>query len=239
MNERSAFFETYGASRSVRFFATFLDPEIAARYAPQILTGLVVTIVIGLAVVTTGLIAGLALAMLRAFGFRAINTIIVQVVDIFRALPPLVIILIIYFGLPSIGVVISSFVVLWLSLSAVLAAFAEEVYWAGIASIPSGQWMAARSTGLSFVQTLRYVVLPQAFRLAIPPLTNRTISITKNTALGSAIGVNEILGQSISAEAFSANATPLTLAAALYVILFIPLVIASRVLERRFGVGSR
>jgi polar amino acid transport system permease protein len=70
-------------------------------------------------------------------------------------------------------------------------------------------------------------------------LTNRTISITKNTALGSAIGVNEILGQSISAEAFSANATPLTMAAVLYVLIFIPLVIASRSLERRYGAGRR
>jgi polar amino acid transport system permease protein len=222
-----------------RFVATFLDPDVAARYAPQIFSGLLVTLAVGVAVVATGLSVGLALAALRAFGFRLVNAFLIQIVDVFRALPPLVIILIIYFGLPNVGIVIPSFVVLWLSLSAVLAAFAEEVYWAGIASIPTGQWMAARSTGLSFSQTLRYVVLPQAFRLAIPPLTNRTISITKNTALGSAIGVNEILGQSISAEAFSANATPLTLAAALYVLLFIPLVFASRALEKRYGVGRR
>ena len=80
--------------------------------------------------------------------------------------------------------------------------------------------------------------LERAVRVALPPLTNRTISITKNTALGSAIGVNEILGQATSAEAFSANATPLAIAAALYVALFIPLVIASRRLERRYSAGS-
>jgi polar amino acid transport system permease protein len=222
-----------------RFVATFLDPDVAARYAPQILYGLLVTFAIGLAVVVTGLGVGLLLAVLRAFGFRVVNVVLIQIVDMLRALPPLVIILIIYFGLPNIGVVIPSALVLWMSLSAVLAAFAEEVYWAGITSIPAGQWMAARSTGLTFVQTLRYVVLPQALRLAIPPLTNRTIAITKNTALGSAIGVNEILGQSISAEAFSGNATPLTMAAVLYVLLFIPLVVASRSLELRYGRGAR
>jgi polar amino acid transport system permease protein len=222
-----------------RFVATFFDLDVATAYAPQIFLGLVTTIAIGVAIVITGLTVGLALAVVRALRIRSVNIVLIQIVDILRALPPLVIILIIYFGLPNVGIVIPSAVVLWMSLSAVLAAFAEEVYWAGITSIPIGQWMAARSTGLTFLQTLREVILPQALRLAIPPLTNRTISITKNTALGSAIGVNEILGQSISAEAFSANATPLTMAAVLYVLLFIPLVIASRSLERRYGVRRR
>lgn len=220
-----------------RFAATFLDMDVAARYAPQILSGVLVTVAIGIAVVATGLSVGLLLAVLRAFGVRSVNFILIQVVDILRALPPLVIILLIYFGLPSIGIVIPSFLVLWMSLSAVLAAFSEEVIWAGITSIPTAQWMAARSTGLSFIQTLGYVILPQALRIALPPLTNRTIAITKNTALGSAIGVNEILGQAISAEAFSANATPLAIAAVLYVLLFIPLVVASRSLERRYSAG--
>jgi len=222
-----------------RFAATFLDLDVATRYAPQLLAGLLVTLAVGLAVIATGLGVGLALAVLRAFAIRPVNFVMIQVVDIFRALPPLVIILIIYFGFPSIGIVIPSFVVLWLSLSAVLAAFSEEVFWAGITAIPAGQWMAARSTGLSFPQTLGWVILPQALRIALPPLTSRTIAITKNTALGSAIGVNEILGQATSAEAFSANATPLTMAAVLYVLLFLPLVIASRSLEHRYNVARR
>jgi polar amino acid transport system permease protein len=222
-----------------RFAATFLDLEVALRYAPQILEGLVTTIVIGLSVAATGLALGLALAVVRAFALRPLNFVIVQLVDILRALPPLVIVLVIYFGLPNVGIVIPSGVVLWMSLSAVLAAFAEETFWAGITATPPGQWMAARSTGLTFLQTLRFVVLPQAVRIAIPPLTNRTIAITKNTALGSAIGVSEILGQAMSAEAFSANATPLVIAAVLYVLIFIPLVIASHALERRHAVWRR
>ncbi len=76
-----------------------------------------------------------------------------------------------------------SFAVLWLVLSLVLAAFAEEIFWAGLISVRKGQWEAARSTGLGHGQALIHVVLPQAVRLAIPPLVNRTIAITKNTAL--------------------------------------------------------
>ena len=83
--------------------------------------------------------------------------------------------------------------------------------------MPKGQWEAARSTGLSFLGTLAYIVLPQAVRLTVPPLTNRTIAITKNTALGTVIGVPEILNQATSAQSFSGNATPLMMGAIAYV----------------------
>ena len=84
-----------------------------------------------------------------------------------------------------------------------------------------------------------FVVLPQAVRIAIPPLTNRAISITKNTSLGSAIGVSDVLGRAMTAQAFSANATPLMMAAIIYVIIFTPLVIASRLLEKNYRWGVR
>jgi polar amino acid transport system permease protein len=134
--------------------------------------------------------------------------------------------------------VLSSFTVLFLVLTLVLAAFAEEIVWAGITSTPKGQWEAARSTGLNFTQALGYVVLPQAVRMVIPPLTNRAIAITKMTALGMVIGVPDILGQATTAQSFSANASPLTLAAFAYVVIFLPLVIASRWLETRFVRGG-
>ncbi|MFB9947923.1 amino acid ABC transporter permease [Rhizobium puerariae] len=221
-----------------RFVFTFFNADIASRYWPMILDGLWVTILAGLAVVVTGIVAGMLLASLRTLGVRAIDIPIIFFVDIFRALPPLAIILVIFFGLPNVGIVLPSLVVLWISLGLVLAAFSEEVFWAGITSVPPGQWMAAQSTGMTFGQTLFSVILPQAVRLAIPPLTNRTISITKNLALGSAIGVNEILGQANSALSMSSNATPLTMGAFLYVLVFAPLIVASRLLERRYQWGG-
>src|SRR5213079_2902367 len=102
-------------------------------------------------------------------------------------------------------------------------------------AVPRGQWEAARSTGLSFLQTLRDVVLPQAVRLTIPPLTNRTIAITKNTALGAVVAVGEILYQSQRAYSFSYNPSPLLLGAAAYLILFIPVVCFGRWIEARFA----
>jgi polar amino acid transport system permease protein len=218
-----------------RFLDTFFNGPVFDRYLPAILKGMVVTIEIAILVVIAGILLGLALAVLRAFRVRAVNALIVVLVDVFRALPPLVLILLVYFGLPNVGINVPSFAVLWLVLSLVLAAFAEEIFWAGILSIPRGQWEAARSTGLGHLATLVYVVLPQAVRLAIPPLTNRTIAITKNTALGTVIGVSEILNQATAAQSFSGNATPLMMGAIAYLILFVPVVVLGRFLETRFA----
>jgi polar amino acid transport system permease protein len=107
--------------------------------------------------------------------------------------------------------------------------------WAGILSVPRGQWEAARSSGLSFSQALRLVVLPQAVRLTVAPLTSRAIVITKNTALASVVAVGEILYQAQAGYSFSYNPSPLTLGAIAYLILFVPLVWLGRWVETRFA----
>jgi polar amino acid transport system permease protein len=218
-----------------RFVDTFLNWEVMARYAPSIVEGAWITIQIAAAVVISGIAAGLALAILRAFRWRVLNLLIVLLVDVLRALPPLVVIVLFYFALPTVGIRMSAWVATWLALALILMAFAEEIFWAGILSVPKGQWEAARSTGLSFLQTLRDVVLPQAVRLTIPPLTNRTIAITKNTALGAVVALGEILYQAQTAYSFSYNPSPLVLGAAAYLILFIPVVWFGRWIETRFA----
>jgi polar amino acid transport system permease protein len=218
-----------------RFVETFFNAKVMAKYLPDILSGMVVTIELAVLIVVSGLFAGLVLALLRALAIRPLNWLIIFVVDLFRSLPPLVIIVLIYFGLPAAGVSPSGFVSTWLSLALVLMAFSEEIFWAGITSIPKGQWEASRSTGLSFGQTLINVVLPQALRLTIPPLTNRTIAITKGTALGTVVAVAEILGQASSAVSNSYNPSPLMMGAAAYLVLFLPVVVAARWIETKFA----
>ena len=167
---------------------------------------MLITVELALVVVVTGLAVGLLLALIANRRTEPLNAMIVVFVDVLRAMPPLVIVLIFYFGLPNVGLTLSSFAVLWLVLSAVLAAFAEEIFWAGILSVRRGQWDAARSTGLTFLDTLAFVVLPQTFRMVLPPLVNRTIAITKNTAFGTVIGVPELLNQATTAVSFLSNA---------------------------------
>jgi polar amino acid transport system permease protein len=217
------------------FIDTFFKPELIVRYLPDILKGMLVTIEIATLVVVAGISLGLVLSLVRSLRSRIVNVAIVLFVDVARALPPLVLVLIVYFGLPNVGVLLPSYAVLWLVLSLLLAAFAEEIFWAGILSVRKGQWEAARSTGLTYSQTLLHVILPQAVRLTVPPLTNRTIAITKNTALGTVIGVPEILNQATTAESFSFNATPLMMGAVAYLVLFVPVVIAGRYIETRFA----
>ena len=217
------------------FSDAFLNATVLSKYAPSILSGVWVTLYLSVIIVIAGTALGLVLACIRAAGLRLVNFTIIVYADIMRALPPLVLILIAYFGLPGVGVLWSSNLVLFIVLSLILAAFAEEIFWAGITSVGKGQWEAARSTGLGFAQTLVWVVLPQGVRLGLPPLTNRAIAVTKMTALGSVIGVPDILNQATTAQSFSGNASPLTLAALAYVALFLPFVLLARWLETRFA----
>src|SRR5260221_1563633 len=221
--------------RGTLFIDTFFEPALLARYLPDLLKGMVVTIEIAVLVIVAGISLGVALTVVRSLGSRLLNVLIVVFVDVARALPPLVLVLIVYFGLPNVGILLPSYAVLWLVLSLLLAAFAEEIFWAGILSVRKGQWEAARSTGLTYSQALFHAILPQAVRLTVPPLTNRTIAITKNTALGTVIGVPEILNQATTAEDFSCNATPLMMGAIAYLVLFVPVVIAGRYIETRFA----
>jgi len=213
----------------------FFNPVIAARYWPDILRGAVVTIELGVLIVVSGLLLGLALAILRALQIRPFTWLIIAFADVFRALPPLVTLVLVYFALPFIDIEISGFVATWATLALSLAAFAEETFWAGILSVDKGQWEASRSTGLTYLQTLGFVVLPQAVRMTIPSLTNRTIAITKMTAIASVVAVEEILANAATAQAYSANTTPITMAAFAYLAIFVPLVVFSRWVERRFA----
>ena len=218
-----------------RFVDVFANAAAFKEYLPSIVSGTLMTLKVALLIIVTGVFVGLLLAALRSYRSRTANFVVVIYVDVFRSLPPLVILLLVYFGLPAFGIKLSPFVALWLVLSAVLAAFAEEIFWAGIISVGKGQWDSARATGLNFSQTLLYVIIPQALRLTIPPLTNRTIAITKNSALGTVIGVPEILNEATTAQSFSGSGTPLLMGAVAYLIIFIPLVVVARRIERRYS----
>lgn len=215
--------------------SNFFELSVIARYLPDLLHGLMVTAELAAAVVVTGLLAGTALAVLRSFHVKPVNAAIIVLVDVLRALPPLMIIVVVFFGLPYLGVRLSGFFTSWLVLSLVLAAFTEELVWAGISSLVKGQWEAARSSGLTHLQAMVYVIVPQALRRVIAPLTSRVIATVKNTSLASVVGVSDLLAQASAALGYSANASPMMAAAIGYVLFLLPLVGFSRYLEVRYG----
>ncbi len=216
-----------------RFVQTFFNLNVAAQYWPDILSGVGITIGLSIVVTLTGLALGVLLAILRALQNTVLSALIIAFADIMRALPPLVILIIFYFAFPLINLSMSAFTATWLALSLVLAAYAEESIWGGILSLPRGQSEAARSTGLTWWQTMTAVILPQAFRIAMPPLTNRVIAVSKNVALGSVVALSEILNNAQSATSVAGNPTPLTMAALAYLAIFIPVMFGARRLEHR------
>mgnify|MGYP001296048789 CR=1 FL=1 len=216
----------------VRYFLNF---PLMADYWPDILRGFLVTVEMSVLTVLIGIPLGLAIAVVRLYGLRPLNWLIIFYIDVFRAIPQLVLIVLAYFALPYFGVVLSPFLATVLALSLVLSAFAEEIFWAGVNAVAKGQWEAGRSTGLTFTQTLASIILPQVVRMSIPPLTNRAIGISKGTTLGSVVAVPELLNVTSSIQANVANPTALTVGALLFLVLFLPFVRFTRWLEHAYA----
>jgi polar amino acid transport system permease protein len=214
------------------FASNFLNWSVAQDYMPELMAGMAMTLKLAIVVNICGLVAGTVLALIRSLRVGILSALVVLFADVVRALPPLMLMIVAYFGLPFLGLKLNGFAVASIVLAAVLASFTEELLWAGLAAIAKGQYEAARSTGLTFIQMMRYVVLPQAFRMILAPLTSRIIATTKNTALASVVAVPELLSQANTAQGYSGNASPLTVASIGYLIILLPMVIVARRLER-------
>ncbi len=175
------------------------------------------------------LVFGLVLAVLRSlpgpvlFPVRALATIYA---DIFRALPGILVIFMLGFGIPGLGIAgvpTDPFIYAVVALTLVYSAYVSEVYRAGIESVHPSQEAAARSLGLSRFQSLRHVVLPQAVRRVVPPLLNDFIGLQKDTVLVSFVGVVEIFRASNIKQAATFNFTPYLATALVFIVVTIPL----------------
>ena len=213
----------------------FFDFSLMSAFWPDILRGFLITVQMSILTILIGIPLGLGLAVLRLYGIRPLNWLIIFYIDFFRSIPQLVLIVLAYFALPYFGLVLEPMTATVLALAIVLSAFAEEIFWAGINAVPKGQWEAGRSTGLSFSRTLAYIILPQVVRISIPPLTNRAIGISKGTTLGSVVAVPELLNVTSSIQSNVANPTALTVGALLFLVLFLPFVRFTRWLERAYA----
>jgi polar amino acid transport system permease protein len=171
----------------------------------------------------------LVIAVMRSLPgpvFFPLRVLAVVYTDFFRGVPGLLIIVLLGFGIPTLGLPgVPNDPFFWgvVSLTLVYAAYVAEVYRAGIDSVHPSQTAAARSLGLSQVQALRYVVLPQAVRRVIPPLLNDFIGLQKDTALVSTVGVVEVFRQAQIDEAATFNFTPFLVTALFFLVITIPL----------------
>ncbi len=212
---------------------TFFNWQVLVRSFPILMRGLGNTVLLGIAAIVFGAAAGLLICLMRLYAPRPLRQLAVAYIDIFRALPILVVLILIYYALPFVGIRLSSFASAALALSLVFAAFTAEVCRAGIENIPKGQFEAAATLGLPFWLAMRKVILPQAIRVVIPPLTSNCVSVFKDTALASVVAMPDLLKQATDAQALMANPTPLIGAAIIYLAILWPLVRLVGYLENR------
>ncbi len=200
---------------------------------PALMRGVGTTILLGFASIFFGTILGLGVSLVRLYAIAPVRIAAMIYIDVFRALPMLVVLIVIYYALPFVGIRFDSWTSAILSFSLVLAAYSAEVFRAGIEAVPKGQFEAAQSLGLHFIMTLRKVVLPQAMRMVIPPTTSNFVSMFKDTSLASVVAMPELLKEAQDAQALNANPTPLIGAALIYLALLWPMVRLVAYLEER------
>lgn len=204
---------------------------------PSLAKGAVVTAQLAALSALIGLAIGVLGGLARVSRRRWLNLAALGYVTLIRAVPLLMTIMFLYYGLPVLGVQLPSLVVAVLALAITNGAYVTEIVRAGIQSIDRGQMRAARSLGMSYAMAMRRIILPQALRRVLPPLTNESITLLKNTALVSTIAISELLRAGIDAMTWKANTfSPFAGVALIYLALTLPLLALNGWLERRYRV---
>jgi polar amino acid transport system permease protein len=213
----------------------FFDIDIMVQAAPLILRGLGMTLMVCAAVVPLGLAGGLAAALAGRARSRGVRFAVTVLIDIFRAIPPLVLLIFVQAGLPFAGLRLSPFAAVCVAFFLNNSAYYGEIYRAGLDSVGAGQLEAARSTGLTAWQATAWVVIPQAVRNVLPDLVSNTVEVVKLTSLASVAALPEMLYSADMARSLTYNSSPIVLAALVYLLLLWPFVRLTSRLEHRLG----
>ena len=215
------------------FIDAFLNAEIAVAAAPILWMGFQQTLMLAALTVPLGLAAGFGFALLSTRRERWIRWPLMPVIDVFRAIPPLVLLILLYAGLPFAGLDLGAWGAVALAFLLNTGAYYAEILRAGIESVPKGQHEAARALGLRRWQVWVFVVLPQAVRNVLPDLIGNTLEVVKLTSIASVVALPELLFQARQAQSVTFNATPILVAAVAYFVLLWPFVRLLSRLENR------
>jgi polar amino acid transport system permease protein len=203
---------------------SFFNADILAQAWPILLSGLWMTVLLTVVVVPLGLAGGLVVALASSARSRLVRLASMVYVDFFRAFPPLVLLMFIAYGLPFLDIRLGAFGSVALSFLLNTSSYYGEIFRAGIESVSRGQAEAARSTGLSALGAMTYVVLPQAVRNVVPDLISNTLEVIKLTSIASVVALPELLHAAREAQALTYNATPIIAAGIIYLACLWPLV---------------
>lgn len=225
------FYKYSGASWALLGQQFFNFPRMTG-YWHILFSAFLITLKIGISCFVIVPIIGLVLAIFRSFNNRVVNTFVIAYVDIFRSIPDIVLIVLVYFALPYIGLQFDSTTAVIVALTLLYSAYATEILRAGIQAIQKIQIEAARSLGLSALHTMRLVILPQAIRIVIPPFTSLLVGILKSTAIASVAAAPELMTRGNQlANQISSN-TPIVAVSLIYLIVILPLVVLSNRMEK-------
>jgi len=201
---------------------------------PLVSGALVGTIPLALASFVLGLLIALGIALMRLSRVRVVSAIARVYISTIRGTPLLVQLFVIFYGLPSLGIKIDPWPSAIIAFALNVGGYAAEVIRAAILSVPKGQWEAGHTIGMSRAQTLRRIILPQAARVSVPPLSNTFISLVKDTSLASLILVTELFRQAEKIATFTSEFMILYLEAALvYWVVCLFLSSGQNVIEKR------
>ena len=212
----------------------FFNIEVMYKARYLLWLGLKVTLQLSFVSLFFAVLFGLFLAFLRSLKNRFLSALIIIYVDLFRALPTIVLFMLVYFTWPYFGISLPRYWSAVVALTINGAAYFEEIFRAGIEAVDVGQTEAARSLGLTFTQTMLSVVLPQAIVIVLPPATSNSLELIKTTVLASVIALPELMKQAQQAHGYFANPTPLIAAALIFLALLWPLVRLAGLLEKRY-----
>ncbi len=223
----------------MKIIEVFFNWQVFQEALPGLLVGLRLTVELGFSSILLSSLLGIAIALLRLYVPWPLRSVFIVFIDVMRAMPLLVMLILVYYALPFVGIALSPFTASLWAISLVGSAYAAEIFRAGIQAIPIGQFEAAQSLGFTPLQVMGDIVLPQAIKIVIPPLTNNAISLIKDTALASVVAMPELLKQATQQQALAANPTPLIGAALLYLLLLLPLVRLVVLFEQQSQKGER
>lgn len=207
---------------------------------PLLLRGAWVTLYLSLISTSIGMMLGLLVGVARVSRLRAIRATATVYTEVIRGTPLLMQLIVLYYGLPSVGINLEAVAAGIIGLSANSAAYVGEIFRAGIQSVGRGQREAGIASGLRRMQTMRFIILPQAFRLVLPPLTNEFVTMLKDSSLVSTLAIAELLRTGREIVAWKVNVfSPFAGVTLLYLAMTLPLTHLARYMERRIDPDRR
>ena len=209
--------------------------DFVIRIIPQMFEGSIVTAQIFFCTIILSLPLGLILSLGRVSRFKVLQSIIAFYVWIMRGTPLMLQLLFFYFALPAVGVRFDDFTAAMIAFVLNYAAYFCEIFRSGIQAIPKGQYEAAHTLGMNYVQTMRRIIMPQVFRIILPPVSNETITLVKDTSLVYVLAMNDLMRTTRYLVQRDFDITPFLVAGVFYLLATLVLTVMFEKLEQRFS----